>query len=186
MPRHLLPIPHHKQTKESDCLATCAWMALEAIGENIPYSKLLTALDIKPWGTPHRNIRELEGLAHNIHVVYRQGELPDLFAAIEVGFAPLVFIWTGELSYWSTATWHAVLIVGYDDEHFYVNDPHLKTPRSRSARETWIWLGWLTTRFMRSSNVRNSLRQRIQRKRRNVSPVEFQHVCHGGEFAGVV
>lgn len=123
MPKHLLPIPHHKQTKASDCLATCAWMALEAMGENIPYSKLLTVLDIKPWGTPHRNIRKVEDIAHDIHVVYRQGELPDLFAVIESGFSPIVFVWTGELPYWSVATWHAVLIVGFDDEHFYVNDP---------------------------------------------------------------
>lgn len=123
MPKRLLQVPHHKQTHESDCLATCALMALETIGENVPYARLLSILDIKPWGTPHRNIRKLEALVHDVQVIYRQGELPDLFAALEAGFVPIVFVWTGELPYWPTSTWHAVLIVGYDDEHFYVHDP---------------------------------------------------------------
>ncbi len=123
MPKHLLQIPHHKQTQESDCLATCALIAMEAVGESIPYAKLLSILDIKPWGTPHRNIRKLEALTRNVQVIYRQGELSDLFATLESGFAPIVFVWTGELPYWSTATWHAVLIAGYDDEYFFVNDP---------------------------------------------------------------
>jgi ABC-type bacteriocin/lantibiotic exporter with double-glycine peptidase domain len=123
VPRRLLQIPHYEQTEESDCLAACARMALEAIGESIPYSELLSVLDIKPWGTPHRNIRKLEEIVRNVHVIYRQGELTELFASLDAGFAPIAFVWTGELPYWSVAAWHAVLIVGYDEEYFYVQDP---------------------------------------------------------------
>ncbi|MBN1658226.1 MAG: C39 family peptidase [Anaerolineae bacterium] len=123
MPKHLLNLPNYRQQKESDCLAACAAMMLRALDIEVPYSELLSILDIVPWGTPHRNIVRLEEFVPGIHVKYGQGELIDLYRALDSGRPPTVFVWTGELPYWSITTWHAVVVVGYDELHFYVNDP---------------------------------------------------------------
>ena len=98
-------------------------MMLEARGISVPYSRLLSILDVAPWGTPHRNIRKLAEVATNIQVTYKQGELADLCRVLDTGLPPTAFVWTGELPYWSVKTWHAVVLVGYDVQKFYVNDP---------------------------------------------------------------
>ncbi len=100
-------------------------MMLNALGVDVPYSQLLSLLDVAPWGTPHRNIERLDALVPGIQVQYGQGELIDLYRALDDGFPPTIFVWTAELPYWTIATWHAVVVVGYDDFHFYVNDPVL-------------------------------------------------------------
>lgn len=65
MPKRLLDLPNHRQQKESDCLAACAAMMLQAIGIEVPY--------------------------------------------------------------WNVGTWHAVVLVGYDEQYLYVNDPAFET-----------------------------------------------------------
>jgi ABC-type bacteriocin/lantibiotic exporter with double-glycine peptidase domain len=123
VPGRLLQLPNHKQQEESDCLAAYAAMMLGAIGLTLPYTKLLSILNVAAWGTPHRNITRLVELVPNIRVVYKQGELPDLLRAIDAGYPPVAFVWTGELPYWSLSTWHAVVVVGYDEQSVLVNDP---------------------------------------------------------------
>jgi len=98
-------------------------MVLESLDIQVPYLRLLTLLDVAPWGTPHRNIRQLEENFASIHVIHKQGALPDLFQVIESGFPATVFVWTGDLPYWDIETWHAVVIIGYDEQYFYLNDP---------------------------------------------------------------
>lgn len=123
MPKHLLDLPNRKQQKESDCLAACAAMMLYVLEIEVPYSELLSILDVAPWGTPHRNIVRIEELVPGIQVRYGQGELIDLYRAVDSGLPPTVFVWTGDLPYWIIATWHAVVVVGYDKQYFHVNDP---------------------------------------------------------------
>ena len=53
--------------------------------------------------------------------------LPDLFRALDTGTPAIVFIWTGDLPYWTLETWHAVVVVGYDEANFYLNDPAFPT-----------------------------------------------------------
>ncbi|MCB8943909.1 MAG: C39 family peptidase [Ardenticatenaceae bacterium] len=123
MPKQLLPVPHHKQKAESDCLAACTAMMLATLNIQLPYTRLLSILDIKPWGTPHRNIQKLAELAPGVHVIYKQGTITDLFQLLDTGKAVVVFVWTGDLPYWHLETWHAVVIIGYDEHYFYLNDP---------------------------------------------------------------
>jgi ABC-type bacteriocin/lantibiotic exporter with double-glycine peptidase domain len=98
-------------------------MMLTAVSVDLPYRQLLSILDIAPWETPHRNFRQLGERFKSIHGLYKQGTLPDLFQAIDTGHPVAVFVWTGDLPYWIIETWHAVVIVGYDEQDFYLNDP---------------------------------------------------------------
>lgn len=140
--RLLLDIANRKQQKETDCLAACAAMMLDACGVVFPYHRLLSVLDVKPWGTPHRNIREIASIFPYIHVTYQQGALIDLRLALDAGLPPTAFVWTGELPYWSTETWHAIVIVGYDAQNFYVNDPAFDTA-PQLVSEGDFALAWL-------------------------------------------
>jgi len=98
-------------------------MMLDAIGVTVAYPRLLSVLDIRPWGTPHRNIRRLIEIVPDIQVTYKQGELSDLYRALDGGSPPVAFVWTAELPYWSIGVWHAIVLVGYDEHNLYVNDP---------------------------------------------------------------
>jgi hypothetical protein len=117
-------------------------MMLDALGIHIPYSTLLSVLDVAPWGTPHRNICMLDEIVPNVHVRYGQGELSDLLQALDAGLPPTVFVWTGELLYWSAAVWHAVVLAGYDQECFFVHDPAFEDAPLRVSRGD-LDLAWL-------------------------------------------
>jgi hypothetical protein len=101
-------------------------MMLNAIGIDVPYRRLLSILEIQSWGTAHRNIQLLERLRLDIQIDYQQGVLDDLRAALNAGYPPAVFLQAGELPYWHARTRHAVVLVGYDDDSFYVNDPYFE------------------------------------------------------------
>jgi hypothetical protein len=117
-------------------------MMLGMLDIEVPYSDLLSVLDIAPWGTPHRNIVRLEELVPAIHVRYGQGELIDLYRAVGAGLPPTAFVWTGDLPYWAVTTWHARVIVGYDDRYFYVNDPAFEAAPQMVLRGD-LDLAWL-------------------------------------------
>lgn len=42
---------------------------------------------------------------------------------IEQGFPPIVFVNTKELSYWPETTGHAVIVVGFEGDLIYLDDP---------------------------------------------------------------
>lgn len=143
MPRHFLTVPHIPQRRESDCLAACAAMlSLAAIGLQPDYDDLLSILDVKPWGTPHRNIQQLNHLIRDLLITYRQGALIDIFEAINDGMPVILFVWTEDLPYWVWETWHAVVLVGYDDQDFFINDPAFPTA-PQIARHGDLELAWI-------------------------------------------
>jgi hypothetical protein len=61
--------------------------------------------------------------------------------AIDQNVPPLLFIRTGQLSYWNEDTQHTVLVSGYDDLDLLVHDPAFPdAPRRVNADE--IMLAW--------------------------------------------
>lgn len=118
-------------------------MMLSAVGRILPYQRLLSILDVAPWGTPHSNLRLLPSLVQNIRVIHQQGELSDLFDAIDRGYPPAVFVQTVDLAHWSSIdVRHAAVIIGYDDTNFFVNDPAFDiAPQSVSHGD--LDLAWL-------------------------------------------
>jgi ABC-type bacteriocin/lantibiotic exporter with double-glycine peptidase domain len=140
VPKVLLSVPHQPQQSDGDCLAACAAMVLTHLGQKIDYPQLLQLLEIKPHGAPARNIRQLAAL--DLNVTYSQTDLVGLEAMLQQGHPVIVFVRTGGLPHWMYATDHALLVVGYDEEHLYVNDPsHDEAPIAVSRGD--FELAWL-------------------------------------------
>jgi len=96
-------------------------MVLDHLAQYPTYDDLLRVLDIGPIGAPRRNIVRLA--SRNISVVYREATVTILLDLLQPGLPVIVFVDTGELPYWSSATNHAVVVVGADAEQLLVNDP---------------------------------------------------------------
>ena len=121
MPKVLLSVPHQRQLNEGDCLAACAAMLLAYLGRSFNYARLRQLLNVQPFGAPAGNIRRLAQL--NLNVTYSQTDLKGLETMVQQNRPVIVFVRTGELPYWTYSTDHALVVVGYDEDYLYVNDP---------------------------------------------------------------
>lgn len=121
----VLPVPHHTQRSDGKCLAACAAMVLAYWGVTPVYEQLLQLLEIRWFGAPFFNIRQLEQL--RLKVGYQQGGLADLQEHLGEKRPLIVPVATSELSYWQVQTNHALVVVGMDEHYVYVNDPAFRT-----------------------------------------------------------
>jgi ABC-type bacteriocin/lantibiotic exporter with double-glycine peptidase domain len=121
VPKVLLSVPHQRQQNDGDCLAACAAMLVTYLGRSLDYARLRQLLNVQPFGAPAGNIRRLAQL--NLNVTYSQTDLNGLKAMVQQGRPVIVFVKTGELLHWAYSTDHALVVVGYDDDYLYVNDP---------------------------------------------------------------
>ena len=99
-------------------------MVLQGLNRPIPYPQLLTLLKIKSFGAPSRNILFLTSL--NLNVTHLTTDMMGLFQYLERGIPVIVFVRTSELPYWSYATDHAVVVVGFDEQVVFLNDPYFE------------------------------------------------------------
>ena len=127
MPAHLLRLEHRQQEVPAGCLAACTQMALANLGITVTQAKLNRLLGLTPVGVPASHLRRLE--RYGVQASFQQGTADDLQRALEQDTPPIVFVRTGQLSYWTTDTQHAVLISGYDEMTFLLNDPAFPTTR---------------------------------------------------------
>jgi len=134
-------VPHQLQQSDGDCLAACAAMVLAHLGHAIDYAQLLRLLQVKPHGAPAGNIRLLANL--DLAVTYSKTDLVGLEAMLQQGHPVIVFVCTGELPYWTYSTDHALLVVGCDESHLYVNDPNCSEAPIAVPRGDFelAWLG---------------------------------------------
>ncbi|MBI4770000.1 MAG: hypothetical protein HY784_06190 [Chloroflexi bacterium] len=73
----MLSITHWTQARRADCLAACAGMVLEHLGQPVKYDRLLRVLRIAPeYGTVANNIMLLAEFG--VDVLYEQGTLDTL------------------------------------------------------------------------------------------------------------
>jgi ABC-type bacteriocin/lantibiotic exporter with double-glycine peptidase domain len=135
-----LPVPHLKQTQQADCLAACAAMVLAYLNQPTDYRRLLTLLGIGVHGAPRRNIVRLS--RWGLDVVYREGNFSLLVAALHQGDPVIAFVDTGELSYWTAETNHAVVVVGIEGDFVLVNDPAIDEP-AKAVPSDEFELAWL-------------------------------------------
>ncbi|MBI1882041.1 MAG: C39 family peptidase [Chloroflexi bacterium] len=140
MPKRSLPIKHQPQETDAGCLAACAQMALARLGMTVSQDELNRLFELTPLGVPTSRLKRLE--RYNIRVtIQKEGSLDDLLQAIDQDITPIVFIRTGQLSYWTEDTQHAVLVSGYDGSDLLLNDPAFpNAPQRVSADE--LLLAW--------------------------------------------
>jgi hypothetical protein len=96
-------------------------MVLAYLQVKVSYKRLIKLLRIGPAGAPFRNLRYLGSLG--LSVLIEQGEVETLREQVEQGSPPVVFVNTKELSYWHETTGHAVVVVGFEGDLIYLNDP---------------------------------------------------------------
>lgn len=139
-----LPIPHLQQHRVGECLAACAQMVLVYLNILVTYEHLLKLLQVKSgFWTPAANIRHLETL--NLQVSYQQfGTFEDLYNHLRQGHPCIVFVKTGELSYWDENIDHAMVVVGLDSRYIYLNDPAFSTAPMQIEQNEFdlAWLDW--------------------------------------------
>ena len=103
-------------------------MVLEYIGEPADYRRLLTLLGISSYGAPRRNIARLSRLG--VEVVYRAANISILTESLRQGDPVIAFVDTGELSYWTETTNHAVVVVGIEGDNILYSTPDPNCIRS--------------------------------------------------------
>jgi hypothetical protein len=115
-------------------------MLLESAGFKADYRRLLRVLGTFIHGTPHSRIKRLSQINSDLLVIYQEGELGDLVNYLESGYPVGIFLNTKELPYWNRATGHAVVLVGYSNDIFYLHDPAFGTPQAVSSGD--LELAW--------------------------------------------
>jgi hypothetical protein len=118
-------------------------MTLDFINQPLRYDKILTLLGTTPYGTVANHVTRLATLG--LTVVYTEGTLADLWVLLDQNLPVIALVRTGELSYWTYDTMHTILLVGYDADHIYANDPYFETaPVTISTDEfdlAWLEMG---------------------------------------------
>ena len=137
----LLPVVHSLQEVDSGCLAACGQMSLRYLGINVSQRQLNRLLDQGELGALFSNIQRLA--RHRVHVALNVGDDVVLKSAIDNNQPPIIPVLTKELTtYWDINVRHALLVVGYDDTHFYLNDPAFADAPKRVMVDE-LMLAWL-------------------------------------------
>ncbi len=137
----LLPVEHVQQEEEANCLAACAHMALTYLGVRASQRRLNRQLGLRSGGIPYSRLMRLE--QYGVDVWLQSGDETRLYAAIDAHSPPILFVRTNELrSYWQIDTRHALLVIGYDDTHFFLNDPAFSDAPKRVLVDE-LMLAWL-------------------------------------------
>lgn len=137
----LLQVEHYQQHNETACLAACAYMVIKYFGLPFPFSqsKLHQQFDPTPLGVPFSRLMRL--VKYGINFSLATGELSTIIKNIDNGRPLIIFVRTGELSYWQTDTQHAVVIVGYDGRDILLNDPAFEDGPQRASIDE-VMLAW--------------------------------------------
>jgi ABC-type bacteriocin/lantibiotic exporter with double-glycine peptidase domain len=140
----LLSVSHRPQSQQSDCLAACAQMVLDYLHIPITYTRLLDILEVDSTGSYFSKLTKLEPeLGLTIELAQGSDDLDLILRYLAEGLPLIAYVNTGELtSYWTVATFHALVVVGLDEELVYVNDPYFADAPKAIPHAEFI-LAWL-------------------------------------------
>ena len=126
-----------QQRHEGDCLIACCKQVLDYLGISRSEDWLWQQLRSGEV-TPFPQIEKLAdalGLAIN---VARWGRLEDLAPYLEAGLPVIVAVDIDDLAYWPHMGNHAVVVVGFNDESVFVNDPSSLDSAQEIDREEFM------------------------------------------------
>lgn len=121
MPSVLLPVPHHKQVGPHNCLPACARMVLGYLGQDVGEAELAAQLGATVWGTPGQRLLRLD--SPSLHVSFGPLTLLLVYDRLNAGIPVIALVRTAFLDYWQADLAHAVVVVGYDEQHLLLDDP---------------------------------------------------------------
>ena len=121
MPTVLLPVPHHKQIGDHNCLPACARMVLGYLGRDVDEAELVSQLGTTELGTPGSRLLRLA--YPTLRVAFGPLTLPLVYDRLDAGTPVVALVRTLFLDYWQADLAHAVVVVGYDEHHLLLNDP---------------------------------------------------------------
>ena len=145
----LADISHRRQPREADCLVACTAMVLDYLAVPVNYPRLRQLLGTTEAGTPFHHLDRLR--ERGLFIERSQGSLAQIEFHLGTGLPIIVAVRTDNLPYWMNrfdindeekATDHAVVIVGTDNEHVYVNDPDFDQAPQLIDRDEFL-LAWL-------------------------------------------
>jgi len=118
-----LPVPHLLQDEAGWCLPACAAMVAAYWQQPLLQADIAHWLDTRGVGTPASRIQRLT--QRGFEVVYKTGSLAELENWLAQGVPCILFVRTGELSYWPVDTPHAVVLAGLEADQAHLFDPAL-------------------------------------------------------------
>lgn len=98
----------------------------------------LTAGDV----TPFPNLEKLAPVLGVIVEIHTEGTLQQFEPYIEAGLPVIVVVDTDDAHYWPYVRHHAVVVVGFDEQSVYVNDP-AQTEAPLAVNIGTFLLAWL-------------------------------------------
>ncbi len=173
----ILDVPYRSQwdadanRSTTDCGPACLAMVLSYYGTQVSINELFAATGAAP-GT-YVGFGQLQRVARNHHLVFNYGQnfkLNQLKRWIDQGKPSIALV---KYSYWSqiepgistqdTFTGpHFVVVVGYDDQNVYINDPNYWPPRRQEGhKKAWsevlFNLAWSNVRTPSAFNPNNAV-----------------------------
>ncbi|MCL4868556.1 MAG: C39 family peptidase [Anaerolineae bacterium] len=118
----------------------CVEMVLTSFGQTIDSAWLRRVLESRDIGTPGFKVLNLQ--KHGYQVTYADAtDERALTNALKAGIPPILLLMTTHLPYWSRATVHAVVVVGWGEDNIIVHDPAFPHAPQTIWREAFM-LAW--------------------------------------------
>src|SRR5262245_55038968 len=121
-----LNVPHVKQANPGWCLPACVAMVTAYWQQPLLQDDVARWLSTRRIGTVASRIQLLS--QRGFGVTYNEfGMLTDLEDWLNRQVPPILFVNTGELSYWTIDTQHAVVLGGFTGNNAHLFDPDIDT-----------------------------------------------------------
>lgn len=135
-----LNVPHLEQSRSGWCLPACVAMVAAYWQQPLLQDDIARWLGTRRIGT--RSSRVLRLAKRGFEVTYDVGIVADLEKWLNRQVPPILFIRTGELSYWSIDTQHAVVLAGLEAGQAHLFDPGINTAPSTVIIDELL-LAWI-------------------------------------------
>jgi ABC-type bacteriocin/lantibiotic exporter with double-glycine peptidase domain len=142
----LLAVPHFVQEQPLSCIPASIRMVLGYLGIEQSELEIGTLIQSDQEGTSVMNIELLTEADWGVTVMTDAPDFQQLKHYLDQGTPVIAAVWTGALPYWTRNRPHAVVIVGYDENEVYLNDPKFANAPQRVTWEdfskAWEPFGW--------------------------------------------